>query len=196
MRKNKVVITGVGRCGTSFFTEFLNNLDISTGGGNYYERFNAGLEYKQSIIINDLLIRAYNQGKRVNLEGIKNEIDNIEIDVFKDPKFLVVPENVIYWDIFVDLKFIWLTRDPKEIVESQKKASTMNCPAFRCFEDKIIEHEDRFQNVLNELNIPYIKIKYPDFVSNDQIFYKLLEWNVTRESVEHQRYIMKKTFNK
>lgn len=153
------IITGIGRCGTSALALYCKETGLNVGEVRWIDRYDAGMEDMETIKINETLI------KEGESPFVNDKIEYLERDVVKDPRFLADHNLIRHWyGIRKDIKVFWLRRNPKEIVASQKRKASMNCPAYRCFEDLIIEKEKSFENVLKTDNIPYIELWFPDFL--------------------------------
>jgi hypothetical protein len=153
------IITGVGRCGTSMLMEYCKRIGLNVGGLNWLKQYDAGNESHEAIEINQYLLKnGLNQ-------SMADRIKAIDLAVIKDPRFLVDPKLIeMWWYCRKDIELVYLTRNPFDIVDSQKRKPTMNTPSYRCFPDLIVEHETKFIEKIQILGIPYATLVYPDFL--------------------------------
>jgi len=153
-----IIVTGVGRSGTSLMITYLKALGLKVNFGNWYKKFCAGNEDPNSVFVNSALIRSRNIGFDLGKKQIKflmKKISKMKQDAIKDPLFVADTKLINFWSkCRDDLHVIYMRRNPKEIVKSQKRAMDMNTPAYRCFSDLIIRKEKSFFRTVKLLKIP------------------------------------------
>lgn len=175
------IITGIGRSGTSAIAKYCQEIGLNIGESKWIEEYKAGFEDKETIQINDHL-------KTIGFEErIIRRMKDLDRDVVKDPRFVGNTKYIEYWwMVRKDIRVIYLRRDAREIVKSQRSKPEMTCPTYRCFEDLIIEKEYNFLKKLVNLNIPHTIWDYPEitrqpglviqeFGGNIQAFNKVIQ---------------------
>jgi len=158
-----IVVTGVGRCGTSVMIKWLKACGLKIGADKWFEVVNAGLENKHTLQINQSLIRHFLKGEKVNMYHVKGDIDELNLDAVKDPQFLSDVRLIeTWWEVRQDLEIVLMTRDPEEIVKSVYKVPEWSTPIYRTKVELIEQKEREFMDTLDRLEIPYIVVKYPE----------------------------------
>lgn len=160
-----IIVTGIGRCGTSFVIKYLKECGLKTGGDKWFDAMNAGYENRQAMDINNRLIRHYVKGEDVNLYHVRGDIYELGFDAVKDVQFLTHPEIIKEWThVRDDLKIVWMHRDPKEIAQSMKRVPEWNTPVYRCFPDMIEKKCQEFKEALEGLD--WKRFMWPDVLEN------------------------------
>jgi len=122
-----LIITGLGRCGTSFVALFLQKMGYDLGDQiTWNEEMRAGLEWKKAYGLNISLSNFIDkQGKipEEYTEEMEQKILKLDKIVFKDPRFTWHPKIIEFWyDTRKDIQILLLHRDPiADIVKSRKK---------------------------------------------------------------------------
>lgn len=175
-----IVIATVGRSGSSFLAKWFKECGFDIGSDTWFEPFKAGYENKQTLDINQRLIRKHIKGERVNEYYIWGDIHDLKLDVIKDPQFLISPVIIKnWWKVRKDIKVVFLYRKPEEIVESCKKLPEWTGPVYRCFPELIEEKQEAFLDQLDKSNIPYERFKYPSFLGQYYQMEEVLKsWNI------------------
>lgn len=172
-----VIITGVGRCGTSLVAEYLQKIGFKTDAKNYYKEVNAGHESVKSVEISSFYIKNKLQNKpNKHLHEIF-AIGGIGLDFIKDPLFLVYPELIIEWHKRIPVKVLMMRRDPVSITLSCMRSPTMSGPNYRNYPEQIIEHENEFIKICQDNNIKLHQIQFPDVVDNPKPLFEALNIN-------------------
>ena len=168
------IITGIGRCGTSFLTKYCKEIGLNIGEAKWIEKYDAGLEDRETIVINEHILKnGYDSTAKKLFSKLPKR------DIIKDPRFLYDANTIKYWlNHFPDLEVIYLTRNYSEIVASQKRKPSMTTPAFRCFEDEIEIKEKAFLSVLSDLNIQTYIFTYPNFLNEAEAIKNVLGGDV------------------
>lgn len=160
-----VIITGVGRCGTSLLAKVCKMSGLITNFGNWYEAYNAGGEHTKSIQINERIIRAKVKNEQLFAYELRDDIESIDDIMFKDPRFLYEPDIIKTWyAIRSDIKILYLYRDPNAIVASSKAAPLLNSPNFRNHKDLILKNHNQFLINIKKLGIEYRVLHFPSFI--------------------------------
>jgi hypothetical protein len=141
-----LVITGLGRCGTSFLAKVLLAMNYKTGKNiNWHESVDAGYELSTVHTLNhDFYFDQLMKTGSINLNKIclgdywgeggygytyKQAIENFNKDkkqgpvhFIKDPRFMWHPEILkAWWRVRKDLRFIVLHRDFEEVMLSRRR---------------------------------------------------------------------------
>ena len=190
-----IFITGLGRCGTSILTKYLNSVGFCIGfGQEWYDDARAGYELKVAVDINFSLWFHYCQkGKPINVDDnvcdrfgkiynitYRKAIQRVDeesfIKVIKDPRLTWHPDIVeAWWSARQDLKFLICHRD----IESVKKSREALPEKFADLKGRsLLEYKadfaDFFTRVL-KLKIPYETLFFPNFLQDFKSTYEVLE---------------------
>lgn len=175
-----IIVTSVGRAGTSAYMEWLKEAGINVGDIAYVPGYDAGNEHPKATQINAQFRKAALSGKDLSKEmDMWNQyqaISELQIQAIKDPQFLAYPDIIRHWiNVRKDIKVVWLRRAPEEVVLSQRRVQGMTTPAYRCFPDLIREHEEQFERTLKELEVEYIEHWFPHFMNERSTVRKVLK---------------------
>jgi hypothetical protein len=182
-----LIITGLGRCGTSFVTKILQDLDFHLGVNvSWIDDVNAGLELGSIHRINsEMYFRYLKKGLEINLDDpsefrhwsgltfryILTKFDKDKrqgdfIDVIKDPRLTWHPGLIrTWWSVRKDFKLLILHRDPELILKSRLDNERIPDPKderMRSVKVFKIDFCDFLTEVL-KLEIPYQILYYPNF---------------------------------
>lgn len=179
-----IIVTTPGRSGSSLLMAYFKKLNLNIGNLRWLHFFNAGMELPAAIRINGLFRKKIINNKSLKDKEIYNDIKVLNYDVIKDPQFLIHPEIIEHWwAVRKDIKVIYLTRKPQDIVNSLRRHPTMNSPVYRNHTDLIEQHEEDFLSRLDKLKIPYKKFVFPDFVDQiDNINKCLKEFGIKKKT--------------
>jgi len=174
-----VIITGIGRCGSSLVASFLEEMDFNIGNTVWCDKRKAGKEDGPAVMVNSVLSHVLSAGMKFNEGDIKASIEGIcgNRDAIKDPRFTWHPEIIRIWhDVFPDIKVLILLRDFEDSLKSRRLV-TEQYPdiTWRATDNNIkakqlkVEFADFFHKVY-ELRIPSMVMRYPDFVLGDSSY--------------------------
>lgn len=168
----KIVISGYGRCGTSFLTDVLNSLGFQTNiPSNKFEEYRkhvsrAGLE----LVNGDAEVVKYPGWFMFNLKPEYDYRANkdkkpIEIDSLKNIELCIIPIRGIS-KAYASRKYC------AEVLKSDCRGGTAG---GQINESLLAEHLgwDIDYCVMN--NIPFVFLKYPDFTKDIDYFYNQLK---------------------
>jgi len=157
-----IIITGLGRCGTSLMAGVFKALGYGMGkhGMSYGERRKAGWEWAPAYAISrDMYDEYLRRGKEIDLYEVTDalywgkislrdrilRIDNDTppernegepIELFKDPRVTWHPKIIqAWWSIRKDLRLIILNRKPENIINSRAKVGIENWGSDAHFQD-------------------------------------------------------------
>ena len=181
-----ILITGLGRCGTSILTKYLKEVGFCIGSKQeWYDEIRAGYELNTAALVNFSAWRIYcRKGKPINLDDkvcFKNENDQTildtyrqiikeidqkgRIEVIKDPRFTWHPDIIeAWWEVRKDIKLIICHRDIKSIMKSRNSLPVeFSDPKKR----ELIQYKEDFANFFTkvlQLGIPYETLFFPNFL--------------------------------
>ncbi len=175
-----LIVTGVGRCGTSLVAEYLMAIGLKTDNGRYYRAINAGHESKTALGINSGFIRSKLQNKKFDgFKEIKEFVRVENIDFVKDPQFLADTSLIKHWNAQIGVKVILMIREAEDVVKSLRNAPSMNGPNYRNYPDLIRKHQKDFIGVCYSKRIPIDIIDFPECIADPYDLFKAL--NITDE---------------
>ena len=173
-----ILVTTVGRSGSSFLMKFLSQTGIDIGTDKWFDKFNAGLEHPDVTSINGDLISKIIKDKDVDIWDLWSRIAGLKLDVYKDPQFVAHKEIIRHWrQVRKDIKIIFLHRNPQDVVDSCKKIPEWTGPTYRLFPEMITAKNNNFLKVCDKLKIPTKKFKFPQMLDEGQeVIESLSEW--------------------
>jgi len=156
-----IIITGIGRSGTSLIAEFFRQMGFDIGTVSWNKNTIAGNEDVDTLLINKQILK----GKIP-----KTDIINLKRDVVKDPLFVSDRSIIRAWcALRKDIRVIYMHRDFEAIAASQKRHPNMYTPAYRCFPDLMEIKEREFLKELHKLNVPHAVLSFPNLNPEDII---------------------------
>lgn len=188
-----IIITGLGRCGTSFLTKYLKEVGFGIGRNvHWHNEVRAGYELSTFYsIVDDLYQRYCKKGFPINLDDkclgdywngytYEKVLENFDkddrqgtVDVVKDPRITWHPDIIkAIWKIRPDIKLIICHRKVEDVYESRKSLpERYNDPKPRKeLNEYKIDFSDFYTMVL-KLRIPHKIIFYPHFVKYFSMLY-------------------------
>lgn len=181
-----IIITGLGRCGTSVLTKYLGELGFGLGKNvSWNNDVRAGLELSTAYTVNhDLYHRFLKEGKDIDLDveawgdywkgftyrDVINSVDKDErqgkVDVFKDPRITWHPDIIkAWWSVRKDIHLIICHRNIEDIMISRHSLmEAFNDPKPRKeLHEYQIDFAEFFTTVL-EIGIPFEFLYFPNFL--------------------------------
>jgi len=194
-----LIVTGLGRCGTSLTMKVLQDLNFNLGVNvSWVDEINAGLELGSVHMINQEMYLTYTKnGLEIQLDDestfnhwkgktfryiIKNfDRDNRQgdfVDVIKDPRLTWHPDLIkAWWEVRKDIKLLILHRDPNQIIKSRFRLNERyQDPKIGRMENVNmfkIDFSDFLVEVLR-LDIPFKLVFYPNFCYSPKILFNAL----------------------
>jgi hypothetical protein len=192
-----VIITGLGRCGTSILTKYFKELGFGLGRNvHWHEQVRAGYELSTFYsLVDDLYQRYCKKGLPINLDDkclgdywkgntYRKAFDKVDkddrqgyIDLVKDPRITWHPDIIeALWEVRRDIKLIICHRKVELIYNSRKSLPIQYDdpkPRKELNEYKI-DFCDFYTKVL-ELNIPHEIIMFPYFLRDFNVMYNKLK---------------------
>ena len=177
-----VIITGVGRCGTSVVARFIKEMGFNIGTVQYYPNIRAGYEDAHTQVLNTIASNLYDLGSMTEVEEYKL-VDAIRqnccFNAVKDPRFTWHPKIIGLWQkAFPDIKVFLLTRN---FSDASRSRAAIQSKYTKGWPDRSVTEEDlrtdymKFFLELYNLRISYILLTYPFFLENyDYLFYDLV----------------------
>jgi hypothetical protein len=190
-----IIITGLGRCGTSILTKYLGDVGFGVGRNiNWHDEARAGYELSTAYSINREMWNSYcKAGKPIDLDfdyrgpywkcKYREAIFNVDkdekqgkVEVIKDPRFTWNPELIeAWWTVRQDFKLIICHRDIKSIYDSRKALPPQyDDPKRLKLPEYKIDFADFYTRVL-QLEIPYVTLFFPKFLQNFHETWLVLE---------------------
>ena len=192
-----VIITGLGRCGTSFLTKFIQQCGIPIGRNvHWHPEAKAGLELSTFYTLVDDLYQTFcKKGLPINLDTeclgdywkpntyrqAFNKVDNDDrqgkVLVVKDPRLTWSPNliDAIYEARLGDIKVILCHREIKDIMKSRESLSKRygDPKPRKILSDYQIDFAEFYTRLL-KLQIKHRVLFYPDFANNLSLTYSVL----------------------
>jgi len=170
-----LIITAIGRCGTSFLARFCHEMGADIGEGRWLDGLDAGMEDPEVCSINNAIVNQVSKGKAFDVEKIARRIKRISMPIIKDPQFTYHPLVLETWlAARKDIKVVYLWRNPEDIAASCKSRPLMNGPNFRNHTDLIAEKQLEFNRTLKRNGVKFEKLSFPQFLHQDRKVIKLL----------------------
>lgn len=117
-----LIVTGLGRCGTSAIMKFLIAMGMKDGETSFHGEVRAGYEFAQAWTINrDLYTEQYVKNNQV-IGHFKEKIQALKVEVVKDPRFTWHPDLIKIWAETIPIKVLVCHRDPEEVIRSRRLA--------------------------------------------------------------------------
>ena len=187
---NFTIITGSGRCGTTAFTSFMK----ATGFfhmiiGNYLEDMRGGLEIGDIAVANslcskDIIFPQYDHNNLLEgMDLIKKIVEITEIS--KSPSFFFY-NSYEYWKKSApqeDIQVFLLKRDNQDnVLKSAKKTSNEQDWSYFKNGEEIKKHYKLNVQTLKNLDIPFIELEFPKFITDPvYLFHKLEKYKPLSE---------------
>ena len=169
-----LIITGLGRCGTSFMAKFFSSMGHDIGDSSWNKDINAGMEHIDAVEANSSL------SGRIKCIGTKREnllINRINNPIFKDPRMM--DERVLerWWEQRQDFRLLICHRNFDSIYKSRMKHARSIWPT-RDLEHTPLINAAIFGKCITkiiELRIPYEIIYFPRFLDEWEDVYNVLD---------------------
>lgn len=192
-----VIITGLGRCGTSILTKYLGEIGFGLGQNvSWNKDIRAGMELSTAYTINhDFYHRYLKEGKEINLDDeawgdywkgftyrdVINAIDKDtrqgHVDIIKDPRITWHPDIIKTWyEVRQDIKIIICHRNINDIMKSRLSLpKAFNDPKPRKkIEDYQIDFSEFYTRVL-EIGIDHKILFFPNFLGEFGVVWNILQ---------------------
>ena len=185
-----IVITGVGRCGTSATAAFFKNMGYRIGAADFNPYRRGGYEDLHTVSINNIIYRLEEGGLLNEENKLKVESALLSVadrDIVKDPRFTWSPTILQLWyRIYPHMKLLICTRHFHDSVRSRKLVSKEH-PGIRWRHKSMSAEQLRddyftFMLEVYHLKIPYSMLDYPNFLKEYDNFVEVcrhigLEWD-------------------
>jgi len=185
-----LVITGLGRCGTSFLAKVLMAMNYKTGKNiNWHESVDAGYELSTVHSLNHDLYQQINQTGSINLnkmclgdywgkggygytykqamENFSNDPKQGPVHFIKDPRFMWHPEIITsWWRVRKDFRYIILHRDFEDVRSSRARLPKQYDDPKRGSES-VTPYKEDFADCITtmvDLRIPYKIQMFPKYL--------------------------------
>ena len=171
-----LVITGLGRCGTSFVSAILERCGRGPGG-DFNPEVRAGYENPRLSEINNVIGRSYPVSGPGCAEPFRAQIQACPRLVVKDPRFVSKPGVLDAWLRFrQDLKFLVMFREPRDSVASAR-ASISKDRTPETFGEDVLSAEralDVAMWTLLRSNAPFAVVRFPSVLRDPGSLYEAL----------------------
>ncbi len=160
-----LVITGMGRSGTSVLAALCKGLRFDPGGG-YVEGINAGLEDPEVVAVNEAIL-GLNPGREHIKDEAVGRIAAVRRHVIKDPRFILTRGAAlgVWWQHRKDLRVLLAIRDAAEVVRSRQAHPHWFGPIPDA-ETQVLEQDiGGTIGLMTELGIPFRCLHFPDFLN-------------------------------
>jgi hypothetical protein len=176
--KNKILITGTGRSGTSFLIQLMSFLDMDTG-------YDKDVTYEQHPPHN---IRNINAGLETQ------PLSNKKVRIHKAPGFALEIDSIIK-NHKLDHVIVPI-RNLQDSANSRVKAGLL-WGGSNDLQSQINYNSKLLYNLTHSLvrdDIPHTFIPFPEFIYDENIIYDKLEWLFKEYSISKEEYLS--VFNK
>lgn len=172
-----LIITGTGRCGTSFLASLCRECGQNPSG-SWDDSVNAGYEHPKVVKINEQVWKNGGAGRKL-LSAIKN-IDN---RVVKDPRFVRFGHSILSAWAYArkDIRVLLVTRDLDAVVQSMLKDRRRFCaipplPSSPKAMKRALENQlSDFRRLAASLRVPILEIEFPWLLDHPTETYQALE---------------------
>lgn len=174
-----VIITGIGRCGTSFLARWCKESGIDPGG-KWTDIVNAGMEDTATVRINEIILGDA-QHDEIEIDKYRKAISEIKREIVKDPQFTVGADVLNVWyKIRKDIKLIVLHRNPEFVLKSRLRYDAWFVDRWRGKNINLYKQQFAdFITTILRFNIPYKLFYFPTFLKEfDLIYEAFLEYGI------------------
>lgn len=189
-----LVITGMGRSGTSVLAALCKGLNFDPGGA-YAEGINAGLEDPDVVAINEDILGPAPSDEPVGKKAFAR-IRALRRDVIKDPRFILAHGTAlqVWWEQRQDLRVLLTVRDPEEVVRSRQAHPQWFGSNANESTQALEQNTEATLGLLKDRDIPFRCLRFPDFLAQpDEVFEALrfggLSFSERRAHAEWERLI-------
>ena len=189
-----LVITGMGRSGTSVLATFCKRLGFDPGG-DYVEGINAGMEDPEVVAINEEILRP-SRGDAVIADRFLERIRRLRRKVIKDPRFILAggPALQAWWQQRQDLRILLAIRDPREVIRSRQAHPHWFGPIADAGAQELQEEVTATLWRMASQDMPFRCLRFPDFLKQpervlDSLRFGGLSFSEARAKDQWQRLI-------
>lgn len=196
-----IVVTGLGRCGTSILTRFLNDVGIAIGHTNHWiDEVRAGYELSTFYSIVDWMHHHFcKKGIPIDLDApypgpywkprtyrqALKDVDKDErqgkVELVKDPRITYHPDLIeAVYEARPDIRLLICHRDIASVCNSRKSLDPRFADPKPRYEvvDYQIDFAEFYTRVL-KLDIPHEMFFFPNFLKNyDELYDKLSGFDI------------------
>jgi hypothetical protein len=166
-----LVITGMGRSGTSVLAALCRRLGYDPGG-TYTEGINAGLEDPDVVAANEDVLGGTAGGRSLG------RIKRFHRRVIKDPRFILAGGAAlrVWWEQRQDLRVVLAVRDPEEVVRSRQAHPHWFGPIADEVAQELREDVAATVGLMASLGIPFRRLRFPDFLAQPEEVFDALRF--------------------
>jgi hypothetical protein len=167
-----LVITGMGRSGTSVLAALCARLGYDPGG-EYREGINAGLEDPAVVAVNEDVFRPEPAGG-----PLAGRIRAVRRRVIKDPRFVLAGGRPLrVWSEYrFDLRVVLTDRDPAEVVRSRQAHPGWFAPTPDAEAGVLRDDIAATVGLMTDLGIPFRRLRFPDFLADPAAVFDALRF--------------------
>jgi len=166
-----LVITGMGRSGTSVLAALCQRLGFDPGGA-HVEGINAGLEDPDVVAVNAEIL-GLAAGTGAGGGRTSRRIGSFRRGVIKDPRFILDGGAAlrVWWQQRQDLRVLLTVRDPEEVVRSRQAHPHWFGPIADEVAQELREDVAGTVGLMTSLGIPFRCLRFPEFLAQpEQVF--------------------------
>jgi hypothetical protein len=165
-----LIITGLGRCGTSLIAKFLTLQGYNLGNCKWDDNIRAGMEDSQVVQINRVLAEQYKKGDSYHARTIiKVWLRTKALSIVKDPRF-TWPGVLLPWaEVVKDLNILFMHRKFEEIALSRARLGehSNDVSDTRIYNlTRLYEDFSQFFNVVFLHNLKFRVLCFPEVLDN------------------------------
>jgi hypothetical protein len=171
-----LVITGMGRSGTSVLAALCKGLRFDPGGA-YTEGINAGLEDPAVVGVNEAIL-GLNSARGHAGERAIGRITSFGRPVIKDPRFILAGGAAlrVWWQQRQDFRVLLAVREAGEVVRS-RQAHPHWFGAIPDAEAQVLERDiGATIDLMTSLGIPFRCLRFPDFLKQPEEVFEALRF--------------------
>jgi len=165
-----LIITGIGRCGTSLLAKFLWGVGYSMGGFRWNEKINAGMEYPASVLANTNLLGKINT---LTTSEAREVILGIDEPVIKDPHIFRIEVLPTWLELRPNDKYLVLWKKP----ELHAREALVTGNRFRSFDEAVNNNIRVFStcmDLLSRSGVAYRMFEFPKFLDTYDELHQVL----------------------
>jgi hypothetical protein len=167
-----LVITGMGRSGTSVLAALCKQLGYDPGG-DYVEGINAGLEDPAVVAVNEDVFRPAPAGG-----PLAGRVRAVRRVVVKDPRFILEAGRPlrVWWEHRQDLRVVLTGRDPEEVVRSRQAHPHWFGQVHDGEAGVLRDDVAAAAGLMTDLGIPFRRLHFPDFLGEPAAVFEALRF--------------------
>lgn len=158
-----ILITGLGRCGTSLMADFLRRNGYDPGG-EPRPQVNWGWEDPAVIRINNTILAHLDNGAGINVQAVHEMIRGIRRRVVKDPRLTAHPDVIGFWDVARPIRVLLMRRDILACAASHHAVANPKTETVEQIEKRLGAQYTAFVRRLCERRITHYTLDFPNCI--------------------------------